>query len=58
MELNVLQTEKEFIDLPKDMIFSKGDHIFINDKDYLIDKVKYHIIKGKVFQITYVAFQD
>lgn len=58
MELNVLKTETEYIDLPKDVIYKSGDHIIINDKDYLIDKVKYHIIDGKIFQITYVAFEN
>lgn len=58
IKLNILQTETGNIDLPKDVIYHKGDHIIIDDKDYLIDKVKYHISKGEIFQITYVAYQN
>jgi len=58
MQLNVLRTESGYIDLPKNVIYRSGDHVIINNTDYLIDKVKYHIYDGKIFQITYVANED
>lgn len=58
MQLNVLRTETGYIDLPKDVIYRSGDHVIIDNTDYLIYKVKYHIYDGKIFQITYVANED
>ena len=58
MKLNILQTETGNIDLPKDFIYRAGDTIVINDNSYLIDKVKFHIMDGEIFQITYVAFKE
>ena len=56
IKLNILQTEIGNIDLPKDIIYRAGDTIVINDNSYLIDKVKFHIMDGEIFQITYVAY--
>ena len=58
MELNVLRTEEGYIDLPKEIIYRSGDHIIINDKQYVIEIVKYHIYGGKIFQITYIPLKD
>ena len=58
MELNVLRTEDGYIDLPKDIIYRSGDHIIINDKEYVIEIVKYHVHYGKIFQITYIPLKD
>lgn len=58
MELNVLRTEDGYIDLPKDIIYRSGDHIIINDKEYVIEIVKYHVYNGKIFQITYIPLKD
>ena len=58
MELSVLRTEDGYIDLPKEIIYRSGDHIIINDKEYVVKTVKYHIYDGKIFQITYIAFEN
>ena len=50
MELNVLRTEDGYIDLPKDIIYRSGDHIIINDKEYVIEIVKYHMHMVKYFK--------
>jgi hypothetical protein len=50
MELNVLRTEDGYIDLPKEIIYRSGDHIIINDKEYVIEIVKYHVHYCKIFQ--------
>lgn len=58
MELSVLRTEDGYIDLPKDIIYRSGDHIIINDKEYIIEIVKYHVYNDKIFQITYIPLKD
>jgi uncharacterized Zn finger protein len=67
MELNLLYvsrndgggtTYSSYIDLPKDVIYRKGDVIIIDDEEYVIHKVKYHIRDGKIFQITYITYEE
>lgn len=55
MKLNILMTDTECIDLPKEINCNQGDSIIINDKEYIIEKAKYHIVDGKIYQKTYIS---